>query len=89
MRKVNEILNFSEKELMRISKNIKKARKLCIHKGETANKYSFYYLRYMYFIEDLILLNIYKQIDLNIVKDSNHCFLNFYYTKAGLKKEIN
>lgn len=89
MRKVNEILNFREKELMRISKNIKKARKLCIHKGETANKYSFYYLRYMYFIEDLILLNIYKQIDLNIVKDSNHCFLNFYYTKAGLKKEIN
>lgn len=90
---VNEVFNFSEIEIDEISKNVKDGRTYYVHYEEKGWKLSNDELfRYYNFLEDIILLNIYKLIGLNITKNEYITFFNFYYTKTELlnrKEEFN
>lgn len=82
---VNEVFNFSEAEIAEISKNVKDGRTYYVHYEEKCWKLSNDELfRYYNFLEDIILLNIYKSIGVDITKNKYITFLNFYYTKQDL-----
>lgn len=90
---VNEVFKFSETEINEISKNVKDGRTYYIHYEEKGWKLSDDKLfRYYSFLEDIILLNIYKLIELDITKNKYITFFNCYYTKTELlnrKEEFN
>lgn len=90
---VNEVFNFSETEIDEISKNVKDGRTYYIHYERKGWKLSDDKLfRYYNFLEDIILLNIYKLIEVDITKNKYITFFNFYYTKTELlnrKEEFN
>lgn len=90
---INEVFNFSEMEIEEISKNVKDGRTYYVHYEEKGWKLSNDELfRYYNFLEDIILLNIYKLIGLDITKNKYITFFNFYYTKTELlnrKKDFN
>ena len=90
---VNEVFNFSEMEIDEISKNVKDGRTYYVHYEEKGWKLSNDELfRYYNFLEDIILLNIYKLIGLDITKNKYITFFNFYYTKTELlnrKEDFN
>lgn len=90
---VNEVFNFSGTEIDEISKNVKDGRTYYIHYERKGWKLSDDKLfRYYNFLEDIILLNIYKLIEVDITKNKYITFFNFYYTKKELlnrKEEFN
>lgn len=81
---VNEVFNYTNGEIDTISNNIKSARIYYIHyKTKQTSKPLTYneQFTYSYFIEDIILLNIYKLIGLDISKYKHISFNEFYYDK--------
>lgn len=82
---VNEVFEFSNNEIDEISKNVKDGRTYYVHYVENGWNLSHDELfRYYNFLEDIILLNIYKLIEIDITKNKYIAFLNFYYTKQEL-----
>lgn len=80
---VNEYYQLDSLKISAISKNIKDARVQYIHYLEGKHKFeltSSQQFWYSSFIEDLVLLNIYKLLKLDITKYSDISFLNFYYS---------
>ena len=81
---VNEVFNYTIEEINSIANNIKSARIYYIHyKTKQSSKQLTYdeQFHYSYFIEDIVLLNIYKLIGLNISKYQYISFNEFYYDK--------
>lgn len=82
---VNEVFKFSDSEIDEISKNVKDGRTYYVHYVRNGWKLSHNKLfRYYNFLEDIILLNIYKLIGINITKNEDITYFNFYYTKQDL-----
>ena len=84
---VNSVFNFTDDELDIVADNIKNARVYHIHNNIKANskilseKELFIY---SHFIQDVILLNIYKLINLDIEKYSSKVVLEYYYDKDDM-----
>ena len=79
---VNSIFKLSDLEIDQISENIKNARIYYIHyKNKSTVKQLSYNEQFWYslFIEDIVLLNIYKVLKLDINLYENITFLGFYY----------
>lgn len=82
---INEVFNFSDGEIDEISKNVKDGRTYYVHYEEKGWKLSHDELfRYYNFLEDIILLNVYKLIGIDIEKSEYITYFNFYYTKKEL-----
>ena len=84
---VNSIYNFTNQEIDQIATNIKSARIYYTHyKTKQISKKLTYdeQFSYSFFIQDIVLLNIYKLLKLDIDKYSNITFSNFYYKKNEL-----
>ncbi len=84
---VNDVFNYTTIEINTIAENIKSARIYYIHyKTKQKSKPLTYdeQFHYSYFIEDIILLNIYKLISLDITKYEYISFNQFYYDKYDL-----
>ena len=84
---VNEIYNFTDSEINKISENIKSARIHYIHyKTKQKSKPLTYDQQfwYSYFIQDIILLNIYKLLGLDISRHNYISFKDFYYDSNNL-----
>ncbi len=84
---VNDVFNYTATEINTIAENIKSARIYYIHyKTKQKSKPLTYdeQFHYSYFIEDIILLNIYKLISLDITKYEYISFNQFYYDKYDL-----
>ena len=81
----NEVFKFSESEIDEISKNVKDGRTYYVHYVKNGWKLSHDKLfRYYNFLEDIILLNIYKLIEINITQNKDITYFNSYYTKQEL-----
>ena len=81
---VNEVFNYTAEEIDTIADNIKSARIYYIHyKTKQKSKPLTYdeQFHYSYFIQDIVLLNIYKLIGLDITKYEYISFNQFYYDK--------
>ncbi len=84
---VNNVYNYTQSEIEQVSDNIKNARVHYIHyKNKTNTKIlnndeQFYY---SYFIQDIVLLNIYKFLGFDINGLDYINFLEFYYDKNDL-----
>lgn len=79
---VNEVFNCTSKEIDTISENIKAARIHYIHyktnqKSKTLTDDEQFW--YSYFMQDVILLNIYKLLGLDISKYEYVSFNDFFY----------
>lgn len=84
---VNIIYNYNIAEIDKVSENIKNARVYYIHyKNKITTKKLSYNEQFCYsfFIQDVILLNIYKLLNLDISKYNYISFLNFYYDKKDM-----
>ena len=82
---INEVFKFSESEIDEISKNVKDGRTYYVHYVKKGWKLSHGQLfGYYNFLEDIILLNIYKLIGINITQNEYITYFNFYYTKQKL-----
>lgn len=80
--KVNSKFNLSPSEINQISENIKNIRVYYIHYKDksTVKKLSYTeQLKYAYFIQDIILLNIYNLLKLDITSSSLNPFLGYFY----------
>ena len=81
----NEVFKFSESEIDEISKKVKDGRTYYVHYVKNGWKLSHDKLfRYYNFLEDIILLNIYKLIEINITQNKDITYFNSYYTKQEL-----
>lgn len=84
---VNQVYNYTTNDIDTISQNIKAARIHYIH-YKTKDKSKILtdneQFRYSYFIQDVVLLNIYKLLDLDITKYEYISFNEFYYDKYDL-----
>lgn len=81
---VNEVFNYTAEEIKTIANNIKSARIYYIHYKTRQKSKPLTYdeqFHYSYFIEDIVLLNIYKLISLDITKNEYISFNQFYYDK--------
>lgn len=79
---VNEVFNYTTNEIDKISRNIKAARIHYIHyKTNQISKIltDDEQFRYSYFMQDVVLLNIYKLLGLDISKYKYISFNNFFY----------
>ena len=84
---VNSIYNFTNQEIDQIATNIKSARIYYTHykTKQTSKKLTYdEQFSYSFFIQDIVLLNIYKLLKLDIDKYSNITFSDFYYEKNEL-----
>ncbi len=84
---VNECYNYSPAEIEKIAENIKEARIYYIHyKTRQASKplTNDQQFSYSYFIQDIILLNIYKLLGMDISKYEYVSLNEFYYDKYDL-----
>ena len=84
---VNDVFNYTTTEIDTIAENIKSARIYYIHyKTKQKSKPLTYdeQFHYSYFIEDIVLINIYKLIGLDITKYEYISFNQFYYDKYDL-----
>jgi len=85
--KVNCIFNLSSSEIDTISENIKNARIYYIHYKDksTVKKLSYEeQFKYAYFIQDIVLLNLYTFLKLDINSHSFISFLGYYYNTKDL-----
>lgn len=81
---VNSVYNYTSTELNIISQNIKAARIHYIHykaKNQSKILTDNEQFHYSYFIQDVVLLNIYKLLGLDITKYDYISFNEFYYDK--------
>ena len=82
IKKVNDVYNLTDQDIDQISNNIKNARVYYIHykKKNSVKKLSYEeQFEYSYFMQDIVLLNIYKLIKMDI-KDSEYIsFKDYYY----------
>lgn len=79
---VNEVFNCTTNEIDKISENIKAARIHYIHYKTNQNSKILTddeQFRYSYFMQDVVLLNIYKLLGLDISKYKYISFNNFFY----------
>lgn len=79
---VNEVFNCTSKEINTISENIKAARIHYIHYKTKQKSNVLTYNKqfdYSYFIQDIVLLNIYKLLGLDISKYKYISFNDFFY----------
>lgn len=79
---VNEVFNCTTNEIDKISQNIKAARIHYIHYKTNQNSKILTddeQFRYSYFMQDVVLLNIYKLLGLDISKYKYISFNNFFY----------
>lgn len=82
---VNTIFNFNNNEIDIISKNIKDSRTYYIHYVNNGKKLDENLLfRYVYFIEDIVILNIYLVLGINLKEFKNISFMDFYYEKKDI-----
>lgn len=84
---VNSVYNYTSAELNIISQNIKAARIHYIHyktKNKSKSLTNNEQFHYSYFIQDVVLLNIYKLLGLDITKYEYISFNEFYYDKYDL-----
>lgn len=84
---VNEVFNCTTNEIDKISQNIKAARIHYIHYKTNQNSKILTddeQFRYSYFMQDVVLLNIYKLLGLNISKYKYISFNNFFYNIKDL-----
>lgn len=84
---VNSVYGFTKSDIEQISKNIKNARDKYIHYLNKKSTKQLSYdeqFWYSYFIEDIILLNIYNIINLDIKSYEYITFEGFYYEKKDL-----
>lgn len=84
---VNDYYNLDQNQISTISINIKNARVQYIHYLEGSNQFELTYEQqfwYSSFIEDIVLLNIYKLLGLDITKYDYIALLDFYYSIENL-----
>ncbi len=84
---VNSVYAFTSQEIEQIVTNIKHAGDRYIHyENKSSTKYLSYdeLFRYSCFMQDLVLLNIYKIINLDIQNYEFITFEGFYYNKKDL-----
>lgn len=84
---VNLIYNFTTTEIEKIAENIKNARVYYIHyKNKLTVKRLSYdeQFWYSYFIQDIILINLYKMLNLDIGRYKYISFNDFYYNTNNL-----
>jgi len=84
---VNSVYGFTQNDIEQISKNIKNARDKYIHYLNKKSTKQLSYdeqFWYSYFMEDIILLNIYNTINLDIKSFEYITFEGFYYEKSDL-----
>lgn len=84
---INSIYDYTPVEIEQIAKNIKNARDKYIHYLNKKTTKSLSYEEqfwYSYFMEDIVLLNIYNNIKLDIGKYRFISFEGFYYDKKDL-----
>lgn len=87
LKNVNEVYNYNSIELDKISNNIKDARIHYIHYKTSQDSKILTYdnlFKYTHFIQDIVLLNIYKLLGLDISKYPYVSFNTFYYDKYDL-----
>ena len=86
---VNEVFNYTTDEIEKISENLRNARTACVHKGIfiDENK-SRYVLKYSYFINDVIFLNVLKLCDFDMNFKKLEC-VEFNYSKDELIYKVN
>ncbi len=84
--KINDVYQLDLKDIEIISKNIKDARIYYVHYDPSGKKLTDNQLfRYVYFIEDLIILNIYLIVGFNINKFGNISYNGCFYSIDNLK----
>ena len=76
---VNEVFNCTSKEIDTISENIKAARIHYIHYKTNQKSKTLTEFWYSYFMQDVVLLNIYKLLGLDISKYEYVSFNDFFY----------
>ena len=87
IKKVNDVYNLSDQQIEQISDNIKNARVYYIHykKKSTAKKLSYEeQFRFSYFMQDIVLLNIYKLFKMDIKNIEYLSFNDYYYAVNDL-----
>lgn len=87
IKKVNDVYNLSDQQIEQISDNIKNARVYYIHykKKSTAKKMSYEeQFRFSYFMQDIVLLNIYKLFKMDIKNIEYLSFNDYYYAVNDL-----
>lgn len=87
IKNVNDVFNMNNADIEVLAKKIKDARTYYIHYDHTGKKINDDILfKYVYFIEDIILLNIYLMLGLEIKSIENISFDGFYYNVSELLK---
>ena len=84
---VNSVYGFTQNDINQVAKNIKNARDKYIHYLNKSSTKQLSYdeqFWYSYFIEDIILLNIYNIVNLDIKSYEYISFEGFYYEKSDL-----
>ena len=82
---VNSVYNLSDIEIDMLSKKIKSARTYYIHYENRGLKIEENILfKYVYFIEDIIILNIYLLLEIDINKINNVSYNDYYYNVKEL-----
>lgn len=85
IKNINDIINYSENDIPIVANNIKDARVYYIHYNKQRKKLSELEQQYYsYFIFDLLLLNIYKIINIDSGILENSCYKNIYYFKEDM-----
>lgn len=85
IKKINTVYKLSEQEITDIAENIKNARVYYIHYNKKAKKLTYeQQFQYSYFMQDIVLLNIYKIIKLNIASFEYISFNDYFYEKEDL-----
>lgn len=83
---INDVYKLDLTDIEIISKNIKDARTYYVHYEPSGKKLTDDQLfRYVYFIEDLIILNIYLIVGLDINKFANISYNEYFYDLDDLK----
>lgn len=84
VKNVNNSFNFSDSEIKIIAENFRDARRAFAHNGMFIDEiFSPYISTYCHFTDDLIYLNILKQIGIDITKSQFEC-IEFNYSKSDL-----
>lgn len=82
---VNSILGYSQQEISGITKKIKSGRNFYIHYDNRNLELDYNQLfHYAYFIEDIILLNIYQLLGIDIAKIEKRKLIYCFYEKKDL-----
>ena len=82
---VNIIFNYNNDEITNIAKNIKDSRTYYIHYVNNGKKLEADLLyRYVYFIEDIVILNIYLVLGINLKEFKNVSLMNLFYERNDI-----